>query len=160
MDKKMKDKEKQITEMAQLIADNCSIHKVYVNKHYPDRQKDMYYSLAEELLKHYQPKLPKDSIVLSKEEDEELRQERSDYITELQETHNENCGLRIELEETSKETTEKIILSEIATIKNIRDDCILPEPKYREGYVDCCNTILFYLKNNLARQFGVEIKEN
>ena len=49
------DGEKQIERMAQLIADNCTIHKVYANKHYPDRQKDVYYSLAEELLKYYHP---------------------------------------------------------------------------------------------------------
>lgn len=61
-------KEKQIEKMAQLIADNCTIHKVYVNKHYPDRQKDMYYSLAEELLKHYQPKTPEDGVVITREE--------------------------------------------------------------------------------------------
>lgn len=51
----------------------------------------------------------KDKVVLAKEEYEELRQERSDYITELQETHNENCRLRIELEDIRKETAREIL---------------------------------------------------
>lgn len=51
----------------------------------------------------------KDKVVLSKEEYEELRRERSDYITELQETHNENCRLRIELEDIRKETAREIL---------------------------------------------------
>ena len=60
MDKQM------IEEMAKVIADSCVIRKTYVNPHYPDRQKDMYYSLAEELLKYYQPKIPEGSVVLTR----------------------------------------------------------------------------------------------
>ena len=67
--------------------------------------------------------------------------------------------LEEELKQEHKETAEKIITNEIKTIKCIRDACILPEPAYREGYIDCCNGILFYLENNIAKQFGVEIKE-
>ena len=63
-------------------------------------------------------------------------------------------------ERGSKEAAEKIITDEIKTIKCIRDACVLPTPKYKEGYIDCCNGILFYLENNIAKQFGIEIKES
>ena len=60
-------KQEQIEEMAKAIRpilenrmDICFI---------PDLDKP----IAEELLKHYQPKLPKDSVVLSKEEYEKIK---------------------------------------------------------------------------------------
>ena len=86
-------------------------------------------------------------VVLSKEEYERLKGKRP------------SCNCETLIKQERKETAEKIITNEIKTIKNIRDACILPEPAYRKGYIDCCNGILFYLENNIAKQFGVEIKE-
>ena len=81
----------------------------------------------------------KDKVVLTKEEYEELRQERSDYITELQETHNENCRLRIELEDIRKETARDIIA------------------KMRKIIAQTGEGVGTYDLDQLAKQYGVEI---
>ena len=57
----MKDREKQIEEMREHICIGCSGKPC---GEYCDKCK----FVAEELLKHYQPKLPEDSVVLSREE--------------------------------------------------------------------------------------------
>lgn len=153
----MKDKEKQIEEMAKVIDDRLIEARGYLGS----MNRGEGYWIAQKLVEHYQPKLPKDSVVLSREEYEILTKDIEHPTDEVLKklVVGKNILTEQVIEKTSKETAEKIILPEIETIKTIRDNCILPEPKYREGYVDCCNTILFYLKNNLAKQFGVEIKE-
>jgi hypothetical protein len=65
----MEDKEKQIAEMAKIIKDNSIIDVTYGGKPYADD----YENLARKLLEHYQPKIPKDSVVLSREEYEILK---------------------------------------------------------------------------------------
>ena len=132
-------KEKQVEEMAQLIADNCTIHKVYVNKHYPDRQKDMYYSLAEELLKHYQPKFIENSIVISREEYEKLKLE-----------------LAIEKKRADESYTQKEVEEIIASKERIKSK------ETAEKIIDYVYKVTanIVLRDKLAKQFGVEINNS
>jgi hypothetical protein len=121
----MNDKEKQIEEMAREIqksVDGCANYWAKLIATY----------LYEQGYRNC-----KDKVVLDKEEYDELRQERSDYITELQETHNENCKLRIELEDIRKETAREII-------EYLRDD----GRKYE----------MWYLISKLRKQYGVEVE--
>ncbi len=151
----MKDKEKQIEEMAKIIDDRLIEARDYLGS----MNKGEGYWIAQRLIEHYQPKIDKDSVVLSREEYESLQNlltKRQNVIDSYRKCIDKRNSA---IKQASKETAEKIILSEIATIKNIRDACVLPTPKYKEGYIDCCNGILFYLKNNISKQFGVEIKE-
>ena len=100
MDKQM------IEEMAKVIADSCVIRKTYVNSHYPDRQKDMYYSLAEELLKYYQPKIPEDAVVLTGTKTEEHLE---DLLIEFDEMSFYPATLMPNAEECAREWKRKLI---------------------------------------------------
>lgn len=142
----MKDKEKQIEEMAKIIADSCTIHKVYVNKHYPDRQKDMYYSLAEELLKYYQPKLPEDSVVLSRDA-YQVMETKIEQLTKYAE--NERQLREYYCNEARKETAEKFVNETIKRKQTLMNP-------YTDDESECVSTYWIY---KLAKQFGVKIKE-
>ena len=60
----MKDKEKQIEEMAKHIDDRLIDARGYLGS----MNKGEGYWIAQKLVEHYQPKLPEDSVVLSREE--------------------------------------------------------------------------------------------
>lgn len=82
-------------------------------------------------------KVPKDSIVLSKEEYDEIKTYQS-YIPEMKKAFDKIRNA------TSKETAEKILLP-------LYDAC--KEDSYGQVVVD------FTILENLAKQFGVEIQE-
>lgn len=155
----MENNENQIEEMAKLIADSCTIQKTYVNKHYPDRQKDKYYSLAEELLKRYQPKPQEDSVVLSKEECDAHKQ----WLKELAKSNKEfekigyakgckasaekvwNNGVDYGKKIASKETADKIL----KFVLNM-------------AYFDLDGQLIFpvsSLRNYITNKLNFEIKE-
>ena len=90
--------------------------------------------LAEELLKYYQPKLPKDSVVLSREEYGRLK-------------FMENYGYLDVEKKASKETAEKYH-------KAMRK--AIHERDYIEGYAEIG---LQEENDEIAKQFDVEIKE-
>ena len=110
--------------------------------------------------KHYQPKLPKDSVVLSREEYEKLIAPRV-FISKKELTDRE-ITKKLEMSEFSviqdsgtiemiplrqdieKETAEKILMP-------LYDAC--KEDTYGQVVVD------FSILENLAKQFGVEVKE-
>ena len=154
----MKDKEKQIEEMAKIIG-YCYCDKECQNKcAYCDISS---LNEAKKLYENGFRKLPENSVVLSRERYEKLKSLYDEIWDSYYDGEN-NAKVyyeNIKIPRECKATAEKIILSEIETIKTIRDNYTLSEPKYSEGYIDCCNTILFYLKNNLAKQFNIEIKE-
>ena len=131
----MKDKEKQIEEMREHICIGCSGKPC---GEYCDKCK----FVAEELLKHYQLKLPEDSIMLTREEYDSLK-------LEIQQAHNKGVRVGFDLKEfkinsikqkASKETAEKIL--NFIDSEDIGFSC----ERYR-------------LKQLLKEQFGVEIKE-
>ena len=116
--------------------------------------------LAEELLKYYQPKLPEDSVVLSREEinnadyfyvkDGELipvEKGRGKFIT--MEWYTEllmKMPLGHELAKERKETAKKILNG----IGDIKIDKTMHSPTLM---------IVYNKVKELAKQFGVEIKE-
>lgn len=142
-------REKQIKELAQLIGDSCTIHKVHVNKHYPDRQKDMYYSLAEELLKHYQPKLSEGNIVILKD-DYEAMQTKIEQLTKYAE--NERQLREYYCNKAIKETVKRAI-DFIETLR-VKED---GRHQWREDHNDCIDKVIFKL--NLEFMNSFEIKE-
>lgn len=70
------DKQKQIEEMANIMKSVT----LYGDDNYRRKiSNDSYMELAEELLKHYQPKIPEGSVVLTKEKYEQLCKDKNDY---------------------------------------------------------------------------------
>lgn len=126
-------KQKEIEEMAK------DIEKYVVR----DWSKVLYIGSAEALY-NAGYRNAKDKVVLSKEEYEELRQERSDYITELQETHNENCRLRIKLEDIRKETARQILSRAKNKMKKVDGAIAL---NYAIAVIE-----------ELAKEYGVEVE--
>ena len=129
----MKDKEKQIEEMANMLEDFITYRLVCGCK---DLAKKIYDKL-----------LPKDSVVLSKEEYEELKKESADIAKHYQEMgrfYDEKCE---ECDRISKETAEKI-LKEIykRAEKHDRFDDCFEYYDLREDDIE-----------EIAKQFGVEV---
>lgn len=137
----MKDKENQIKLLTKRISkiQNKGVKDIL----FIDNQE-----LAEELLKYYQPKLPKDSIVFSKEEYEGLKQEKLNAVCDL---NMRIVELDNELKHASKETTEKIfdILYQWLDLENIE--------KY--GFVTIQKFDFLRKFREIYKQFGAEIKE-
>ena len=146
-DSEITSEEKQIEEMAKKICNAC---KTRVSEQQCNSYKREVYGycsmckiIAKELLKHYQPKLPKDSVVLSREEYEKLTKK---LVTEqrAKEIAQEYFGI------VRKETAEKII----------HLVGMLPIPRqvsnrYGVGFENALTVV----KLEIAKQFGVEIKE-
>lgn len=151
----MKDKEKQIEEMA--IEDIVKI--------YPEISRPTAFGIINVLkIKYGKPKLPKDSVVLSREEWEAKLDEqyekgqldtRNDFDGKIvleRERFEHLCDLAYfgsGEEEIRKETAEKIFLESIEKVKE----------RFRQtkGYSTCYDIVFTLMK--LAKQFGVEIKE-
>ena len=147
----MKDKEKQIEEMAKLIDDRILEANAWIGS----MNKGEGYWIAQELVKHYQPKLPKDSVVLSREEYEILTKDIEHPTDEVLKKLIVGKNMLVEkaIEDTRKEMAEKILNTEffIFEIENRSEE-------YQKGYMqavrECCSR-----KDELAKQLGVEIKE-
>lgn len=160
----MRDKEKQIKLLTKRISkiQNKGVKDIpnFTNI-FIDNQE-----LAEEILKYYQLKLPKDSVVLSKEEYKNLKHyENEMYRLQgvVDTLTNEGWDILDEKEEKirktqGKETAEKVItkikqsLSSIETIRGDDTNKLQPEIGYSMREVDD-------LLDELAKQFHVEIRE-
>ena len=146
----MKDKEL-IEEMAKIIKDNSIIDVTYGGKPYADD----YENLARKLLEHYQPKLPKDVVIVSKQVWEE-HIENWDKTTKAVE------------ERVRKETAEKILkefddLQEDLSkkIKQLKEpfNYVSMNSKEKEGYKNgilAAKSIVTSFKSQLAKQFDAE----
>ena len=120
-------KQEQIEEMAKMIDNrlieaNCWLGTMY---------KGIGRWIAQTLVEHYQPKLPKDSVVLSKEEYERITKE---FVTEQRATE----IAKEYFEKTRKETAEKFL---------------------QLAYDRCLEKSFIKKVEELAKQFSVEIKE-
>lgn len=159
----MKDKEKQINEMANDIPYLTLSRQVFVSM---TEMKNVGWTLSEEdnkviaeaLVEKGWVKIPEDSVVLSKEEYKKLQKRNADRKRlrnkiakckdELNRAKEANKNLldlfKIEIDKASKETAEKIL-------KPLYDAC--KEDTYGQVVVD------FTILENIAKRFGVEIKE-
>ena len=164
----MIDKEKQIEEMVNIIE---NAFKVYFGANdlvepedFPYQAKD----LAKELLEHYQPKLPQDSVVLSREEYErgiiqigyieELEKDKKTYQEINLKLLNKIEELELKLKQERKETVKKIIskmremLNSCETIYEDDEYLISPNVGYLMKDVDAG-------LDEIEKQFSIEIKE-
>ena len=121
----MKDKEKQIEEMAKDIDDRLIEARGWLGS--MNRGKG--YWIAQKLIEHYQPKLPEDSVVLSREEYEKLKYT---WITDS-DAYKKGC----------KEMTEKIFKMLISKLDS-------------NQFLSGKRIIMEVDVENLAKQFDVE----
>lgn len=144
----MKDKEKQIEEMAKLIDDRLIEARGYLGS----MNKGEGYWIAQKLVEHYQPKIMGNSVMLTKEELNEKYvligalvqvKEELEFIKRRNADTNEKIASEIAdyVAKARKETAEKFY-------KDIHDII-----KKSDGFL--CEEVL----RITAKQFGVEIKE-
>ena len=119
--------------------------------------------IAKELLKHYQPKLPKDSVVLSREEYEML----ANKYKNLEIKYSNLCDNYRLCKDANETLKQKVIIARKETAEKFYDKvneniCVFQlENKNREftdGYAQAIADICGRL-DQVAKQFGVEIKE-
>lgn len=136
----MKDKEKQIEEILTDI-------RKFIGYDTPYTQKK---ALADYLFEHYQPKLPEDSVVLSREEQDKLYQKGFDDGKQFA----EKFYKPLVKAETRKETAEKIL--KLADNKlDLYRNGVIGGSLYDSGY----QTAIYDIKRIIKEQFSVEIKE-
>lgn len=181
----MTDKEKEFRERIKCNIAYCEdtsneqIEEMASDMDYGCTKRDLYPSDAKEIAKALYllgyRKLPEDSVVISKEEYEEYKEfkafmERNDWenIKDI-ETTLDKCQevLYERLQQTSKKTAEKIIVDLIALAKQKQEE--YKDMSYKSigynpniGKSFSAEWYLFEqrLKNIVAPQFGVEIKES
>ena len=125
------EKHKQIEEMANFI------HRT----EFVDISRYEEETIAKELLKHYQPKLPEDSVVLTMQEWKQIK--NSLYYSKEE--------LEKKLQKARKETAEKFLnMIYWKAVKHIKG----------KNKDECFIEMSFEKLDELAKQFGVEIKEN
>ena len=146
-------KQEQINEMAKIIDDRL----IEANLWLGSMNKGKGYWIAEKLVEHYQPKLPKDSVVLSREEYEKLKRIEAekdrlyeiklDLENQLIEKGWTDYEGADEIEKrVSKETAEKIFKMLISKLDS-------------NQFLSGKRIIMEVDVENLAKQFDVEIKE-
>lgn len=163
--------EKQIEEMAKLIDDRLIEARGYLGS----MNKGEGYWIAQKLIEHYQPKIPKDSVVLSREEYERLKnlsnlvpelslenlrlkEEQKEMQKAIAKDNSVNWLLkqdrRITEKRVSKETAEKYkgFIRELLTNGDDSITTYYGDVKYRLIREDDLQ--------ELAKQCGVEIKES
>ena len=129
----MEIKEKQIEEMAGIIGQAIDSNSFLGDERMAEINMQ---GIAKELLKHYQPKIPKDSVVSSREE------YQKDFSSQF------NKGYK----HGSKETAEKAF--EIT--KKIIDKKYAIETPWTRATL---SNIINQIEKEFAKQFDVEIKE-
>lgn len=130
-------KEQQIEEMAKVIDDRLIEARVWLGS--MNRGKG--YWIAQKLVENYQPKLPEYSVVLSREEYDEIKIYKS-YIPEMKKAFDKVRNAAI------KETAEKIL------------DLLVPDCKAcDENWHSGCLCLRATLAEKIAKQFGVEVEE-
>ena len=139
----MKDKEKQIKLLIKRISkiQNKGVKDIpnFTNI-FIDNQE-----LAEELLKYYQPKLPEDSVVLSREEYETYQNLKRD----IEYSFEYNQGYTDGQIKGSQETAQKFVNETMKRKQTLMNP-------YTDDESECVSTYWIY---ELAKQCGVEIKE-
>lgn len=139
----MTDKE-MIEEMAQFIpSDIVRYDGVRRGQHLYIEQK---YEIAEELLKHYQPKLPECSVVLSKEVFEDYMRNARQVEEGAEVCYNCHNEYAEKIAQARKETAREIC-------QKLYDETI------REGRPAVYNILSPTDIKELAKRYGVEIKE-
>lgn len=131
-------KQEQINEMAKIIDDRLTEANLWLGS----MNKGKGYWIAEKLVEHYQPKLPVDSVVLSKEEFEDYKK-HIDTCTEEYHRGQHETELyykNIQIPRERKETAEQIY--------NKIKDSFLMDSKNRYAF-----------KLWLEKEFGVDIYE-
>ena len=139
-------KQEQIDEMAKIIDDRL----IEANLWLGSMNKGKGYWIAEKLIEHYQPKLPKDSVVLSKEEYEDYKKHVDNCIEEYYRGQHEAevYYKNIQISRERKETAEKILND---LVKNCQYTFNIDGKPIVELDGD------FVL--NAAKSYGIKIKE-
>lgn len=140
--------QEQIEQMAKVIHDRlaearCEFGSMNISESY---------LIAQKLVEHYQPKLPEDSVVLSRDNYNRLKRD-----SELYEARHEEKLKFFEkvYNQASKETAEKIFNDIIQALEERKDKV---EAFY--GVAESVGAdIAIRTVKELAKQFGVEIKE-
>lgn len=127
--------------------------------------------VARVIIEHYQPKLPKDSVVLSREEYAELKhtkillkeleKDKKFYQNAVLNNLKEIEKLENQLEQTRKETAEKIYNDIFALINNAKDKSSKifgNSSDYGKGYKNSVNHFNEHILE-LSKRYNVEIKE-
>ena len=143
----MKDKEKHIEEMARKVCQHPRLKDFYKTCKECNNGGDCYiYNLCKKLSEYYQPKLPKDSVVLTREE----------YGSKLQDAYDN--GVEFGKEWGSKESVEKFANEVYKELYQLGRIYALPETLDADKY-----GIFSLTQEVIAKiakeQFGVEIKE-
>ena len=160
----MSDKE-MIEEMTKDLKDLADIvRNVLVDRTDIGYIPDLAFPVAKEVLKHYQSKLPKDSVVLSREEYERLLKIKEgmsvkeiNYFSnlfklqkELEQVEKERDSAIDNCDRKSKETAEKYKIAMMLSIQEMHKYLEITEEQAK---------ILYHHNAEIAKQFGVEIKE-
>ena len=141
----MENKEKQIEEMSYIIENTFKVYfganDLVEPEDFPYQAKD----LAKELLEHYQPKIDKDSVVLSREEYDNLR-------LQIQEAHHKGVRAGFDLTKFKENSIEQ-------ERKEMAEKCCNFIKQWIGSSDDEDLGFLFDFEDFIAKQLGVEIKE-
>lgn len=147
----MKDKEEQIEEMAKIIDDrlieaNCWLGTMY---------KGIGRWIAQKLVEHYQPKLPKDTVTLSMEEYEML----ANKYKNLEISYSNLCDNYRLCKDANKTLKQNVITTRKETAKKILDD-LVKNCQYTfnidgKPIVELDGDFVL----NAAKSYGIKIKE-
>lgn len=120
------DEKKQIEEMAELIVKSKQCRGDCNKCKYIDDIATVCTSkrVAEEILKRYQPKIPEGAVVLTREEHEELKRYKTEWL------NNEKMHLQAELEDTEFELS--CVNSAYKALCEMYDEAKMKERKYNE----------------------------
>ena len=139
------DKQKQIEEMKNHINNAFDLY-------HKTGESDITKAIAEELIKYYQPKLPKGSVVLT--------EERHTALKLIEKYHIKSCGKNSvvltteELEEARKETA-KELLTDIGNA--LHDLAIQYSDRGLLSHFTVCEYVRRVLVRKVAKQYGVEV---
>lgn len=151
----MENKEKQIEEMAYIIE---NAFKVYFGANdlvepedFPYQAKD----LAKELLEHYQPKIPEDSIVLSREEYDNLK-------LEIQKAHNKGVQAGFDMTKFKEESIKRKARKEMAEknfkiVKKIIDKKYAIETPWTRVTL---SSIINQIEKEFIKQFDMKVEND
>jgi hypothetical protein len=145
----MKDKEKQIKLLTKRISkiQNKGVKDIpnFTNV-FIDNQE-----LAEELLKHYQL-VDKNSVVLSKEEWEQIKKAKENFDNSYPQPKNMDLPILINMakEKERKETAEKYKVAMMLSIQEMQKYLEITEEQAK---------ILYHHNAEIAKQFSVDVKE-
>ena len=143
-------KQEQINEMAKIIDDRLTEAKLYLGS----MNKGKGYWIAEKLIEYYQPKLPKDSVVLSREEYEML----ANKYKNLEIKYSNLCDNYRLCKDANETLKQNVITTRKKTVKEILQEIRGYYPIDKEH---CNNSELFILNlcEDIASRYGVEAEK-